>query len=344
MSLFKSAREIGTRAAKLTGRVGADALKATGDAISEAKEAINANQPAIAAKTHQLVEAIGNKMEEVGVAVTTAVASSAANRSEPAEGDSRRKRVLHRLGGYAIGTYGAAGMVTKKVGASTTNASPVVGATAGGAISGVAESLSGFIDSVAITDRHFDEIYRRIRLASPRVKAETDRKTSLVLEAQRQHSKKDLLDTLVVGGVSLATIVSNPSRVPADIEKAFELAYPGLAGAGESFADAADRLPPEDLVGLVSGVKGKLFEVQLAAHLNDGNLPDGLRAELAGSATQPGFDIQIVDEHDQVVDVLQAKATEAVAYVQEALERYPGIDVSTTTEVHAQLMALSTLR
>ena len=62
---------------------------------------------------------------------------------------------------------------------------------------------------------------------------------------------------------------------------------------------------------------------------------------MAPSATQPGWDIQITDADGQVSDLLQAKATESAAYVKEALERYPDIDVTTTTEVHAQLTALS---
>jgi len=41
-----------------------------------------------------------------------------------------------------------------------------------------------------------------------------------------------------------------------------------------------------------------------------------------------------------VSELLQAKATESASYVQDALERYPGIDVTTTSEVHAQLVAL----
>jgi hypothetical protein len=96
----------------------------------------------------------------------------------------------------------------------------------------------------------------------------------------------------------------------------------------------------DELVGLVSGVKGKLFELELVDHLNSGGLPDGYHAEIAGSATQPGWDIRVLDEHGQVSELLQAKATESAQYVQEALQRYPDIDVTTTTEVHAQLTAL----
>lgn len=99
-------------------------------------------------------------------------------------------------------------------------------------------------------------------------------------------------------------------------------------------------MPTEDLTGLVSGVKGKLFELELVDQFNHGGLADGLHAEIAASATQPGYDIRILDAEGHTMDLLQAKATDSVAYVKEALERYPNIDVTTTSEVHSQLLSL----
>src|SRR5690606_5512903 len=156
---------------------------------------------------------------------------------------------------------------------------------------------------------------------------------------QEGRRRGELLDLLIVGGVSLAYVLEHPDEVPEEVLRAFELAYPNVA-ATETFADVVERLPTESLPGFVSGVKGKLFELELVEHFNSGGLPDGLHADLAGSATQSGWDIRILDENGQVVDVLQAKATESVQYIQQALERYPGIDVVTTSEVHAQLLAL----
>jgi hypothetical protein len=108
----------------------------------------------------------------------------------------------------------------------------------------------------------------------------------------------------------------------------------------ESFSDAVDRMSNDQLVGLASGVKGKLFELELVDHLNSGGLPEGFHAELAQSATQRGWDIQILDDQNHVSELLQAKATESAQYVADALKRYPDIDVTTTTEVHAQMVAL----
>jgi hypothetical protein len=133
--------------------------------------------------------------------------------------------------------------------------------------------------------------------------------------------------------------VRNPTGVPEDVERAFDLAYPELTQT-ESFADAVSRMSSDELTGLVSGVKGKLFEIELVDHLNNGGLPDGFHAAMAESATQPGWDIQITDANGQVSELLQAKATESASYVQDALERYPSIDVTTTSEVHGQLLAM----
>lgn len=49
-----------------------------------------------------------------------------------------------------------------------------------------------------------------------------------------------------------------------------------------------------------------------------------------------------MDAHNHIVDEVQAKATEYTQYVLDALRRYPGIDVTTTDEVYAQLLAHGT--
>ena len=50
--------------------------------------------------------------------------------------------------------------------------------------------------------------------------------------------------------------------------------------------------------------------------------------------------IQITDAQGQISELLQAKATESASYVHDALTRYPSIDVTTTSEVHGQLVAM----
>ncbi|MCG7869713.1 MAG: hypothetical protein JAY74_25500 [Candidatus Thiodiazotropha taylori] len=105
-----------------------------------------------------------------------------------------------------------------------------------------------------------------------------------------------------------------------------------------SFQAKVRELNDETLPGFISGVKGKLFEQKYIEYLNDGNLPDGYTAVLAESTTQAGWDIAVRGENGEISSLLQTKATESVAYVQDALEKYPNIDVVTTDEVYNHLV------
>jgi hypothetical protein len=117
------------------------------------------------------------------------------------------------------------------------------------------------------------------------------------------------------------------------MEEAFKLAYPNV-----DIASLTDRSPSE-VNGFLQSWKGKYFEVLVRDDLNAGewvgdiHLDDGQTAVLAKSVTQPGWDLQIIDPDGSVAQELQLKATKSLAYVKEALERYPDIDVLTTDEV-----------
>lgn len=143
-------------------------------------------------------------------------------------------------------------------------------------------------------------------------------------------------DTIFIGGESLAALLASAS-IPEEIAAAYEAAYPDMS-RDISFEDKVRELEGDELLGFVSGVKGKLFEQKYVDYLNSGNLPDGYAASLAGSATQPGWDIKIEGPHNEVASVLQAKATDSVSYVTDAFERYPSIDVVTTDEVYSHLV------
>lgn len=145
-----------------------------------------------------------------------------------------------------------------------------------------------------------------------------------------------LLDTLVVGGETLAQYISS-GHVPSDIQQAYELAYPNVAAA-RSFSAQVEHLDGQELIGFVSGVKGKLFELHYVDYLNEGNLPSGFHAELANSPTNPDWDIAIVGRDGLKHQMIQAKATDSVTYVKDALEKNPQIDVVTTSEVHSHLI------
>ncbi|MGY1753820.1 hypothetical protein [Blastococcus sp. SYSU D01042] len=88
--------------------------------------------------------------------------------------------------------------------------------------------------------------------------------------------------------------------------------------------------------GFVSGVKGALFESQVAdrAEAGDIDLPDGADSlKLAADLQQPGWDAELL-EAGEVIGVVQMKATSDLGYLKEHFERYPDIsEVIATSEV-----------
>lgn len=244
-------------------------------------------------------------------------------------------RVLTQGLGGAVHLGTAAGLAVYMLGRGVAGSGGFVGATAGGLSSGVADFMTGTIDSLVLKES--DIAFMRARLVQL---GEGEHRAALakmkaVESAIRAGRRDRLLDLLTIGGMTLGSILAGGHVDPA-IERAFEMAYPGLAASGMTFADAVAAQSNEGLVGLLAGVKGKLFELQLLDHLNAGNLPEGLEVRLAESATQAGWDIQIVDaETGAAHELLQAKATDSISYVQQALSRYPDIDVVSTTELHA---------
>jgi len=152
-------------------------------------------------------------------------------------------------------------------------------------------------------------------------------------------SKDDFIDSAIIGGVTIADVLAgriNDHQIAPDVIRAFHDQYPNIQG---SFVDAVKRLhdDPGALAGLVNGVKGKLFEENYVGWLNHGNLPDGFHAELAPHANNPAWDIAVKDNHGHVAQLLQAKATECMQYVQHAFDAHPDIDVVTTHEVFQNL-------
>jgi hypothetical protein len=156
---------------------------------------------------------------------------------------------------------------------------------------------------------------------------------------RRAASSEDFVDSAVVGGVTVADILAGKIaewQIPPDVIEAFHSQYPQH---GTSFVEAVNRLSgdPDKLMGLVSGVKGKLFELDYANWLNHGHLPDGWTAELAHHANNPGWDIVIHDAHGYVDTLLQLKATESLDYVRGAIAAHPDIDVVVPHELYEKL-------
>jgi len=144
----------------------------------------------------------------------------------------------------------------------------------------------------------------------------------------RSMSSEDFIDSAIIGGYPLADVIAgkvHEAQIPTEIKTAFHAQYPEIH---KSFVDEVRELHgnPEQLQGLINGVKGKVFEEHYVHYLNQ-TLPTGLHADLAQHANNPGWDISITDSHGHVQDMLQLKATDNLSYIKHALELHPNIDV-----------------
>jgi len=200
----------------------------------------------------------------------------------------------------------------------------------GMAASAAASSIKGA--AVFAYDTASLKIFSNEKLDGVKGRIEEQGREYRALVNERCQGQREV-DSLAVGGDLLSDILKG-GVASADVHAAYAAAYPELAGR-MSFEDVARSLHDSQLTGFVSGVKGKLFEMRYMEYLNDGNLPDGYHADLAHSATQPGWDIAVHGPDGHVASILQMKATDSVEYVRHALERYPDIDVVTTDEVYS---------
>jgi hypothetical protein len=158
---------------------------------------------------------------------------------------------------------------------------------------------------------------------------------------RRAAASEDVIDSAVIGGVSLADILAGKiaqSQIPANVIAAFHAQFPNHAS---SFIQAVNHLAgdPEKLAGLVNGVKGKLFEMDYVHWLNNGHLPVGWTADLAHHANNPTWDVVIHDAHGHISELIQNKAVETLASAREAIAAHPDIHVALTHELFAQAAA-----
>ena len=325
--------------ARSDGRI-ADGAQAVTGAVGSGMDKVGRGLASASQQASRVLHGNANSAaERVREAITGSGAAGTVRKAAGVLGWFATKALAHTAG-LAAGAAVVGGKAVAATGRLAESVAPAVGGTAGGLVRGAASMASNTVDSLALPASRIGEMREQLRTLGQMEMVRSEQRMQAIESAHKRRRKYELLDLLVVGGVTLSQVLREPASVPENVQQAFALAYPDLAQT-ESFSDAVARMSSDELVGLVSGVKGKLFELELVDHLNSGGLPDGYHAEMAGSATQPGWDIRVLDENGQVSELLQAKATESAQYVQEALKRYPDIDITTTTEVHAQLVSLS---
>jgi hypothetical protein len=153
-----------------------------------------------------------------------------------------------------------------------------------------------------------------------------------LVKRYRQYKNTRMLD--------LAAVAISLSDQPAGSDELNLLALKALHDTNPSFDPTqVGHYSDREWMGIVNSAKGKYFEYLVVDELNAGGtvgdltLPKGYSAQLAQSMTQPGWDVQILDDHGQTADLLQLKATASVGYINDTLNRYQDISILTTHEV-----------
>ncbi len=141
---------------------------------------------------------------------------------------------------------------------------------------------------------------------------------------------RPILDSAIIAGHGLADFLSarvTDQDIDPKIISAFQEQYPRLA-EHTSFSEQIQNLSsdPEALNGFLMGVKGKYFEIIPVDELNADLASHGLHAELADNPTNPGYDILIKDHDGNIVDLIQAKASNNFSVVYDHFQAHPEID------------------
>lgn len=148
--------------------------------------------------------------------------------------------------------------------------------------------------------------------------------------------EKPLMDSISSAMAVNSILISDQidySKITPDMEIAFHQTFPNMK------IDDLEGMNSEQLTGVISNWKGKLFELNVRDKLNAGEyvgniqLEEGQMAVVAESLNQPGWDLQILNEDGSVAQELQAKATDSLGYINEAFEKYPDIDIISTEEI-----------
>lgn len=148
--------------------------------------------------------------------------------------------------------------------------------------------------------------------------------------------EKALMDSIAaataVNSIFYADYIDYENITP-EMQEAFQVSFPQL--------DLSDleNMDLTQLGGIISNWKGKLFEFNVRDKLNSGELvgdiqlEEGQHAVIADSLTQPGWDLQILNADGSIAQELQAKATDSLGYINDAFEKYPDVDIISTSEV-----------
>lgn len=157
-----------------------------------------------------------------------------------------------------------------------------------------------------------------------------------IYEKYLKRKRESLIDS--ISATTALSLIFLQDRIDYDaltpqMMEAFNLSFPNKN------IEELELIEPEQLTGLISNWKGKLFEIQVRDKLNNGELigdiqlETGQYSEVAEGINQTGWDLQIFNSDGTIEEVLQLKATNSLSYINQAFEKYPDIDIISTSEI-----------
>jgi hypothetical protein len=171
----------------------------------------------------------------------------------------------------------------------------------------------------------------------------------------KRYNLRDLVDTIerqrkdsVAIEVGIATEIGLLAafgylNVNDDLFKAYEAAYPNLSESTSLYEKAleeAGSANPAELSGLVSGIKGKLYEQNLETKLEE--IYPGWDFQIAQNVNQPGWDLIGIAPDGNVMPVQVKMGGEGYAgEVHERMLDNPDILFVTTTEIQEKILEKS---
>ncbi len=150
-------------------------------------------------------------------------------------------------------------------------------------------------------------------------------------ERYRLRNEHEILELAAIAADIAIDDITNLGLEPGDnpqLVEAFRLANPSVAL--ESLVGKSQ----DQIDGYVNNTKGKYFEVLVRDRLNkektlgELHLEPGQVAHLADRQNEPGWDLEIVDQHGARDEQIQLKATKTMEPVWTALRENPKIPVA----------------
>lgn len=132
----------------------------------------------------------------------------------------------------------------------------------------------------------------------------------------------------------------NELNVDDEIMAGFASQYPDLAEKQSLYQNLVEKgadVNSESIEGVISGIKGKVYEMELVNRLNEQY--DGYTFSISESATQPIWDIKGVNADGEEILIQAKMGAESYAYdVQDRMLENPDVLFATSTEIQNKIL------